>query len=519
MSDLATTEKAESNEVETERERQPCPRNPDEGYVDTRSERQQWLEYVLLCLCNVAWTVDAAILPTFFREFQTLFHVSETELSLLSTAKGWVAAVFAFPCGFMSELLPRPKLIGLGMICWAVGLALCAAAWTFEMLFVGRLLNGIGLGIVQPLLLSLVADTNRPSRRGLAFGSMFFAGSVSNTVFCLYATKYAADSILGVAGWRISVATVAACSLVLGFLMICCVGEPHQDLLAERRSEHKTLLSVFTKNVPKVLSLFKYPTFVLILLQGAPGTIPQTVFPYFTQWLELSCFTHTETADILAAFGWGCSFSNLLSGVLLNAVAKRFPDHGPPTIAIFSVASGVPYLVVLFFVLPKPDALGHGAGVILSYYLTFFTFGLVSAMCGTVNEKIFTDVVPSSLYSYVFAVDQFIDNGFGSLAGLSVGFLTDREFHYDADKASKGACDAEDAVKLGLGMFSVCNVGWFICFGIYLRMHWTYPDDRRRQLNLQGQGGSCVDTEEAREVELKDTVHLRSVIGKSTAVE
>merc|ERR550539_890380 len=109
--------------------------DPDEGYVEVRSPQRIWLEYVLLCLCNVAWTIDASILPLFFTEFQVLFDASQTSLSTLSTVKGCVAALFAFPCGFLGEVLPRPTLVGLGMAFWAVGLFFCAAATSFEMLF------------------------------------------------------------------------------------------------------------------------------------------------------------------------------------------------------------------------------------------------------------------------------------------------------------------------------------------------------------------------------------------------
>lgn len=458
-----------------------APIDPDEGWTEERSVQQQWIEYVLMCLCNVAWTIDASILPIFFGEFQQLFHVSQTSLSMLSSAKGWSAALFAFPCGFMGELLPRPLLVGLGMIFWATGLALCAVAWRFEVLFVGRVLNGIGLGIVQPLLLSLVADKHAPTRRGSAFGSIYFVGAVCNTVFGLVATTFAATEVAGVAGWRISVGAVALFSGSIGAAIALLVVEPNAPFLVERR-QRQGFLSVFKTNMPKVWQLFKYPTFVLILCQGAPGTAPWTVFPFFTQWLELSCFSHAQTALIFSAFGWGGAFSNLLSGWLLNLVARRFPDHGPPTIANFSVAIGIPFLFLIFFLLPTPMALGDGSGSVPAFFLTFLAFGVGAAMCGTVNKKVFADIVPASAFTYVFAIDQLIENGVGNFAGLAVGVLTDKVFHYDREAAEEGRCAPEEAEKLGMSMFVVCNVAWAICFSVYLGMHCTYPKDRRRQL-------------------------------------
>lgn len=458
--------------------------DPDEGWIDTRTVRQVWLEFVLMCFCNIAWTVDASILPVFFHEFQIIFGVSQTALNGLSSAKGITAALFGFPCGFVQELLPRPLLIGIGMMFWSAGLLICAFAPSFEIIFVGRVLNGMGLGIVQPLLLSLVADKNPPTKRGSAFGSIFFVGAICNTLFTLFATKYTTASVAGMAGWRISLLVVAVSSGLLGLAIMSFVTEPNAARLAASKGKN-SLVSVFVRNMPKVLQLFKYPTFVLILCQGAPGTAPWTVFPNFTQWLQLSCFDNSQTALIFSAFGWGGAFSNLISGWLLNFVERRFPDHGPPSLANFSVASGIPFLALFFYILPKPSQLGEGTHEVPVYYMSFLLFGVCAGMCGTINKKVFSDIVPSEIYTYVFAIDQVIEQSIGNIFPLTLGILVDNVFDYDVSVVEKGGCAPSEGRKLGMGMFIVCNVAWAICFSVYLGMHCTYPKDRRRQLALR----------------------------------
>lgn len=459
--------------------------DPDEGWIETRSCQQQWLEYVVMCFCNIAWAIDASILPVFFVEFQVLFGVSQTALNGLSSAKGITAALFGFPCGFVQELLPRPLLIGLGMMFWTMGLLICAVAPSFEVIFLGRVLNGMGLGIVQPLLMSLVADKNPPSKRGSAFGSLFFFAAVFQTIFGRYATKYTTVSVAGIPGWRISLLIVAGFSGLLGITMMLFVKEPNAQRLADPENR-QTFASVFVKNMPKVKELFKYPTFVLVLCQGAPGTAPWTLFPNFTQWLELNCFTNDQAGHIFAAFGWGNAFSNLIVGFLLNFVARRFPDHGPPTLANFSVASGIPFLVLLFFILPKPATLGGGGeSDVQAYWFSFLAFGMCAAMCGTINKKVFSDIVPPSIFSYVFAIDQVIEQSIGNLFPLTLGLVVDNALDYDVSAVEKHDCAPSEAKKLGMGMFIVCNIAWVICFSVYLGMHCTYPRDRRRQLELR----------------------------------
>jgi len=263
------------------------------------------------------------------------------------------------------------------------------------------------------------------------------------------------------------------------------VGEPNACQNAEKRKTHGPC-QVFRENMPKVWALFKYPTFVLILCQGAPGTAPWTVFPFFTQWLELSCFTNGQAALIFSAFNWGNAMSNLLSGFLLNWTTKKFPDWGPPSLASFSVASGIPWLVLFFFILPKPDGQGLGGDLVPLYFFCFLMFGLGAAMCGTINKKVFSDIVPANVYTYVFAIDQLIENAVGNLAGLSVGVITDRVFEYDASAVEEdGGCSRDQAVKLGKGMFAVCCVAWTICLSVYLGMFCTYPEDRKLQVKLR----------------------------------
>merc|ERR1712083_194057 len=140
---------------------------------------------------------------------------------------------------------------------------------------------------------------------------------------------------------------------------------------------------------------------------------------------------------------------------------------------------------VLFYILPTPMALGEGSDMLPAFFLTFLAFGLGAAMCGTVNKKVFADIVPASIFTYVFAIDQLVENCVGNFAAVAVGVLTDKVFHYNREAAESGECAPEEGDKLGKGMFVVCNVAWAICFTVYLGMHCTYPKDRRRQLLLR----------------------------------
>jgi len=106
-------------------------------------------------------------------------------------------------------------------------------------------------------------------------------------------------------------------------------------------------------------------------------------------------------------------------------------------------------------------------------------------MCGTINKKVFSDIVPPEIFTYVFAIDQVIEQSIGNVFPLTLGLLVDEVFDYDVSVVEKGGCAPSEGNKLGMGMFIVCNVAWAICFSVYLGMHCTYPKDRRQQLALR----------------------------------
>merc|ERR1712066_246759 len=100
------------------------------------------------------------------------------------------------------------------------------------------------------------------------------------------------------------------------------------------------------------------------------------------------------------------------------------------------------------------------------------------AYCGIINAKVFADIVPQSVFTYVYAVDRAIEGTIGASGSPAVGILTDNVFHYNKTAAQSGDCSPPDAQSLGMGVYSISLVSWTICFLCYSAMHWTYPVDR-----------------------------------------
>eukprot|EP00931_Biecheleriopsis_adriatica_P106975 TRINITY_DN81316_c0_g1_i1.p1 TRINITY_DN81316_c0_g1~~TRINITY_DN81316_c0_g1_i1.p1 ORF type:complete len:486 (-),score=71.29 TRINITY_DN81316_c0_g1_i1:188-1645(-) len=461
----------------------------DVSFVDNKSEDSEnedsqgrrCLENALIDLCGMAWNTDNNLLPAVFFVLQHHFHVGPAELSTLTMVRGITESLFAFPSGFLAEKISRPRLVFIGSMIWAAGLVICGLAQTWGGILAGRFVNGMGLGIVQPLLFSLIADVNPPAQRGRAFGLFQFMGNIASTGGTALATTLGSKTIMGTAGWRFTFFLIAGISAISGTLVVAFVREPNAAALAGAKS--KGLASVFWENMPKVCQIFRIPSFLCVLGQGAFGIIPWFVFGFLTMWMELSCFTHSQAAGIYMWFGLGQALCGIFGGFIHDLVAKRYPDFGQPVMCIFMVSIGIPLLAFILFGLG--NGVGADAGMIAKYSATFLIFGSLISGCQIVNNSMFAAIVPHAVYSYVYSSDRAVEGTIGALGTPAVGYLTETVFHYNRTAAQSGDCDLGSAKSLASGTLAVSSTAWAICIIFYLVLLCNYPRDRRRQLAFQ----------------------------------
>ncbi|CAK9068700.1 unnamed protein product [Durusdinium trenchii] len=458
----------------SENETSSSEMHSDESKGRDGSRKESWnswaLQMMVLFLVMVMWNTDNMALPAVYSEIAKYFNTTPGGLGGLGLVRGVFESIFALPSGFLADRLPRPLLICIGSAIWGAGLIGCAFAPDIAWMTGFRALNGVGLGIVQPLLFSLVADKSSVYGRGKAFGFLLSTGSLGQTAFTAFATSIAPLQIGAIAGWQFALTIIASLSVLVGLLVWCLVTDVP-------RAEQRSMLQIVKEETPRLGSILCLPTFLVIIGQGIFGTAPWFAFSYLTMWLELNCFANTEAATILAFFNVGTALSSMLGGILLDFIFRRFPDHGPPGISQVSVFLSIPLFALILF------GLGHGdsdAGTIALYCSVFMVTGMLIAWNMVMNNKMFSDVVPRERYTYIYALDRCIEGTFGAFGQPAVGWLTDRIFHFDAEMANSKHCSPSDALSLGKGVFSVAAVGFGICFLFYCVAHCTYPRDRRR---------------------------------------
>ena len=84
----------------------------------------------------------------------------------------WLGALIS---GFLSDILGRKKAIMVGAAIWVVGSIIICASQNVGMLVVGRILNGICVGICSAQVPVYISELAPPSKRGRLVGAQQWA--------------------------------------------------------------------------------------------------------------------------------------------------------------------------------------------------------------------------------------------------------------------------------------------------------------------------------------------------------
>lgn len=120
---------------------------------------------------------------------------SATEIGLIA-AIGGAAGLILYPMGgFIADRRGRVRLVGLSTYMFALSFGFFAAAWSWEILGVGRFVQQLVLFYI-PAMNAIMADSLPPGKRGIGFATtLAIPGAIS--VIMPYIGGYLIDNIYG----------------------------------------------------------------------------------------------------------------------------------------------------------------------------------------------------------------------------------------------------------------------------------------------------------------------------------
>lgn len=259
----------------------------------------------IIALSGFAASLSTRALDPVLPRIASEFSVPITTAAGLAAVSAFTFAVVQPAIGALADMFGKARLM---IVCLALlGLASLLGALTtsFELLFLCRILAGIGSGGVFPVALGLTGDLVGPERRQVAIGRVL-GGSMTGNLLGASASGVIGD----VLGWRgvLSVigllVIVAALAVAFGFRGKPVSSGTPMDFAALRRS-YRTIFSNPNAAI----------CFAAVLIEG---TCVMGTFPYVAAFLhELGQESLAVAGLVIAGFAVGGLLYTLTVGSLL----------------------------------------------------------------------------------------------------------------------------------------------------------------------------------------------------------
>ncbi|KAJ5234099.1 Hexose transporter [Penicillium citrinum] len=165
-------------------------------------------------------------------------------------AGSWLGALVS---GFVSDLLGRKYAIMSGCVIWVVGSTIICASQNIGMLIVGRIINGIAVGIESAQVPVYISELSPPSKRGRFVGLQQWA--ITWGILIMYYISYGCAFIGGqdadnwsAASWRVPWGLQMIPAILLFFAMMFLPESPRWLARKDRWEEaHEVLALVHGK--------------------------------------------------------------------------------------------------------------------------------------------------------------------------------------------------------------------------------------------------------------------------------
>lgn len=172
---------------------------------------------LVLGLAAADQTIAGAVAP----DMKVALGVGNTGIGLLVTGASLTSGVTTLPFGLLADRVRRVRLLAGSILVWSAALVVEGSATSYQMLLLGQLLLGAGVGAATPVVASLAGDLFPNADRGRALGFILtgeFAGAAFGLVL--------AGEISAVWSWRGSFWVVAAAGPLLAVALLRLLPEP-----------------------------------------------------------------------------------------------------------------------------------------------------------------------------------------------------------------------------------------------------------------------------------------------------
>lgn len=201
--------------------------------------------------------------------------------------------------------------------------------------------------------------------------------------------------------------------------------------------------------------------------------------PMYFQYAGLADLAAGSVTGMIIA---GAGLGSFLGGVVGDNMARWSPRHGRILTAQVSTLMGVPFVIMIFLIVPRYPQYQYLLGC-----LCFF-FGLLASWCPTgCNRPIMVDIAGHNSVASVMAWSACLERGIGSLVGpMAVGTLVSVAFGYKTSELQVASMSEVNRLQncdaLGKSIVICAILPWTLALLTYGFLHRTYSEDVRLKM-------------------------------------
>ena len=154
--------------------------------------------FFVLVLGSVITSIVSTVMSTALPVIMTDFSIPASQAQMVTSIYSLVSGIMILATAFIVKRFPTKNLFFVGMGLFAAGILCCAVAPTFSVMLLGRVIQGVGYGIIISMTQMVILIIIPSAKRGFAMGIYGLA-----VTFAPVVAPMIAGVIIDHWGWRL----------------------------------------------------------------------------------------------------------------------------------------------------------------------------------------------------------------------------------------------------------------------------------------------------------------------------
>lgn len=154
--------------------------------------------FFVLVLGSVITSIVSTVMSTALPVIMVDFSIPASQAQMVTSIYSLVSGIMILATAFIVKRFPTKNLFFIGMGLFTIGILCCAVAPTFSIMLLGRIIQGVGYGIIISMTQMVILIIIPSAKRGFAMGVYGLA-----VTFAPVVAPMVAGVIIDHWGWRV----------------------------------------------------------------------------------------------------------------------------------------------------------------------------------------------------------------------------------------------------------------------------------------------------------------------------